>query len=83
MGKFRLELRPVRRFAADVLSLARALDQTLAQRIYREEIGTHSFKHDLPVDVDHVTMADPIFVYHCGHLNARAEFAGQSLGGKD
>jgi hypothetical protein len=64
--------------AANAFSPTGALDQTLAQRVDRDEIGAHSFHHDLPVDVDHVAVADAALVYHRGHLDTRAEFAGQS-----
>ena len=71
------------RLAADAFSFTCTLDQTLAQCIDRTKIGTHSLDHDLPVDVDHVTVADAVFVYYGGHFDARAEFAGQSRCRKD
>ena len=55
--------------AADAFSFAGALDQTLAECIHRNEIGAHSFNHDLAVDIDHVAMTNVIFVYHRGHLD--------------
>ena len=71
------------RLAADAFSFAGALDQTLAQRINRNEIGAHSFNHDLLVDVDHVAMTNVIFIYHRGHLDAGTKFTGQSSRRKD
>ena len=50
--------------------------EALAERVHRQEIRAHAFEHDLPVDVDHVAVADVVRVDHGGHLDARAEFAG-------
>ena len=58
-------------------------DQSLAELIDCTKIGAHSFEHDLPIDIHHVSVTDPVMVYHAGHLGARAEFAGLGLRGED
>jgi len=65
------------------IDLARAFDQTLAELIDCTKVGAHAFEHDLPIDVHHVSVPDPVTVYHAGHFAARAEFAWLTLCCKD
>ena len=77
--KLRLELGAVRRFAGDAIDLARMFDQTLAELVDCAKIGAHAFEHDLAIDVHHVSVPDPVMIYHGRHLGARAEFARLSF----
>src|SRR5579863_1965478 len=72
-----------RGFCADLGSFADHLDDFLAQSVDSLEVGSHAFEHDLPVDIDHVRVADLAAIDHVGHLDARAEFIRLHLDGKD
>ena len=58
-------------FAGDAIDLTRMFDQTLAELVDCAKIGAHAFEHDLPIDVHHVGVPDPVTVYHGGHFGAR------------
>src|SRR5215211_4512107 len=81
--KLCFEFGPMRCFAGDAIDLTRVFDQTLAELVDCAKIGAHSFDHDLAIDIHHVSVTDPVMVYHAGHLSARAEFAGLGLRGED
>ena len=73
----------MRRSACDPLSLSRALDQAPTEHIDGTKVGAHSFQHDLPVDVDHVTVPDFVIVHYAGHLRPGGKLARLRLRGED
>src|SRR2546423_582902 len=72
----------------NALGMTRPLNQSLAERIDRFEIGAHPFAHNLRRDIDHVGMTDAALVNDVGHLPAgcqfsAAEFVNARLGDGD
>src|SRR5207248_11571530 len=73
----------VRCFAAHAPRLAGALNEPLAKGVDLMKISPHSFEHNLPVDVDHVTMPDFVTIDNRRHLSTRGQLAGLALRSKD
>jgi hypothetical protein len=82
-GEFGNEIGPGRCLCFDHFCSTSFFNEPLTDPVHFNEISTHSFLHDLLVDVHHVSMADPVLIDHTGHLDAGTEFSGLCDRGKD
>src|ERR1700722_519858 len=57
-------------FSSNLSGAPQQLDHLHADAIDFEEIRPHAFQHDLPVDIHHVSVANPAAVDHVRHLHA-------------
>src|SRR4051812_6130303 len=73
----------MRSVTPDTFGVARALDQTLTERVDRANIRAHSLEHDLTRDVDHVGVANVMLVHDVAHLHARPELTPLALRAKN